>query len=240
MTPHWTDLIKATASDRFIDNAKKHATVSDWWNECHDAKEMLWVLETIGYNNTQVLRLLACRIVRETRVDDTRTVWDLLDEHCRAAIIVAERYANGEVTEEELAVAFNTVWVAGETEGTAARAAVLYAARNFDSDNVPAAQSARFAAVEAMVAVEEVGDGFEVGVFARSQQACIVREMISVEEVVLNFERREEEVQEVASLLGLADSITGVMSVASQVGAAEIPDLEVAMKSATTNKGDQQ
>ena len=71
-------------------------------------------------------RNMACRFVRETPIGDGRTVWDLLtDERSRNAVIVAERYCNGEATKEELAAAREA---AREAERAVARAVVRAAA----------------------------------------------------------------------------------------------------------------
>lgn len=49
------------------------------------------------------LRLWGCWCVRNTPLGDGRTTWDLLmDDSSRNAVEVAERFANGEVTEDEL------------------------------------------------------------------------------------------------------------------------------------------
>jgi hypothetical protein len=55
--------------------------------------------------NDKTLRLFACWCVRQ--------IWDLLkDERSKNAVIVAEKYANGEATEDELAAAREAAWYA--------------------------------------------------------------------------------------------------------------------------------
>ena len=66
------------------------------------------------------LRLWGCWCIRNTKLADGRTVWDLLaDPRSRNAVETAERFAQGEATREELAAA----WAAGDAAGDAAGAA---------------------------------------------------------------------------------------------------------------------
>jgi hypothetical protein len=59
--------------------------------------------------NDKTLRLFACWCVRQ--------VWHLLtDERNRTAVEVAERYANGEATPEELAAARDAAWAASAAQ----------------------------------------------------------------------------------------------------------------------------
>ena len=75
------------------------------------AKDRIWAARRKGMLDDRTLRLFACKCVRE--------VWHLLtDERSRKAVEVAELYAVGEATDEELAAAL-----------AAARAAALAAAR---------------------------------------------------------------------------------------------------------------
>jgi hypothetical protein len=67
---------------------------------------LLWTATRPGVFPDTVLRKLACRFVRETPLSDGRKVWDLLtDERSRKAVEVAERYADGKATYEELEAA---------------------------------------------------------------------------------------------------------------------------------------
>lgn len=60
--------------------------------------DKIWAFTREGIVDDRTLRLFACRCVRE--------VWHLLtDERSRNAVEVAERYANGQATDEELRVA---------------------------------------------------------------------------------------------------------------------------------------
>jgi len=62
------------------------------------AHELIWAATRPGILSDKTLRLFACKCVRE--------VWHLLtDERSRRAVEVAERYAMGQSTDEELAAA---------------------------------------------------------------------------------------------------------------------------------------
>ncbi len=64
---------------------------------------LLWTATRPGVFPDSTLRKLACRFVRETPLHDGRKVWDLLtDERSRRAVEVAELYADGKATYEEL------------------------------------------------------------------------------------------------------------------------------------------
>ena len=84
------------------------------------AKDRIWAATRKGMLDDRTLRLFACKCVRE--------VWHLLtDERSRKAVEVAELYAVGEATDEELAAAGAAAWAAA---GAAARAAAWATARD--------------------------------------------------------------------------------------------------------------
>ena len=68
------------------------------------------------------LRLFACWCVRNTPLHDGRTAWDLLtDKRSQTAVEVAERYADGLATQDELDAAWAAARDAGVAAGAAAR-----------------------------------------------------------------------------------------------------------------------
>ena len=117
---HWTDSLRGGACADEIKDNRRYDTFADWWHGTQRSDYMLLLLEQVAYPDDRKLRLLACRFVRETRVGDTRrTVWELLtDERSRKAVVIAELYAEGDATSEEL----------GSAEGDAVRAAASAAA----------------------------------------------------------------------------------------------------------------
>jgi hypothetical protein len=87
------------------------------WAECHRSDWMAWLLFELGWDDARTMRLYACWCVRQ--------VWHLLtDEHSRNAVEVAERYAAGNATDDELASAWTAAMAsAGDAAGGAAWAA---------------------------------------------------------------------------------------------------------------------
>ena len=92
------------------------------------AHELIWAATRPGILSDKTLRLFACKCVRE--------VWHLLtDERSRRAVEVAERYAMGQSTDEELAAASDAAsdaesnpWAAAWAAASAAMAAARDAA----------------------------------------------------------------------------------------------------------------
>lgn len=216
---HWTDAVTNGGSiDRFMD-ARQYATVSDWWQECNNSDFMLWFLAEIRYRDKRTLRLLSVRFVREIRLEDGRTVWDLLpDERSRQAVIIAERFANGEATQEELKSASAMAEAVeakntGRDIGWGRRDAVQIAARGaaqaaawmvaWSAWNVPWAAAwmvARITAAATWTATRERDVAWETGTETRdaeweamevlsAQQADIIREMIPVAVAQVLFDR---------------------------------------------------
>ena len=94
-----------------------------WW-ECEDTAWLLWLLDHAKILDDRRARLFGCWCVRQTPLADGRVVWDLLtDERSRAAVGVAERYAVGEASADELAAAMDAAMdAAGSAAGSAERA----------------------------------------------------------------------------------------------------------------------
>ena len=75
-------------------------------NEYIPANDRLWAATREGILDDRTLRLFACKCVRDTPLSNGRKVWDLLtDSRSRNAVEVAERFANGQATEDELKAA---------------------------------------------------------------------------------------------------------------------------------------
>jgi len=76
-----------------------------------DAYQKIRLTRKLETWNDKTARLFACWCVRQ--------VWNLLtDERSKTAIEVAERYVNGEATEEELAAAGDAAWDAARAAQT--------------------------------------------------------------------------------------------------------------------------
>jgi hypothetical protein len=150
-------------------------TLAQAWDKCQRPDWMLWLNDKeIITIDDRTLRLFACRCVKETPIGDGRTVWDLLtDDRSRNAVEVAERYANGDATDDELTSAMyaasTAAWDAASAAArTAARAAALDGARY---EAMYAASTAAWDA--AMYAAED-----EARDSARVFQADLLREMV--------------------------------------------------------------
>ena len=144
------------------------------WNECQRSDWMAWLLEQLGYNDERVLRLYACWCVRQ--------VWHLLTDECsRTAVEVAERFAVGEATRDELGAAADAAWGAARAAADAARAAAARAAAAWDA----AADAARAAAARAAAARDAAADAVRAAAWAR--QAGHLREVIPYEVVAQLF-----------------------------------------------------
>ena len=132
----------------------QYDTLEEAWEHCERADWMLWALSVINYVNDKQLRLFACACARD--------VWDkLTDERSRNAVRVAERYARGKATDEELSAAYSVAWAAAEY---AAESAPAYAAEY-------AAESAASSAAESVV-------WYAVRSAVREKQAIRLRRMI--------------------------------------------------------------
>jgi len=100
--------------------AKNYITdLADAWDRCHRADWMLWLDKDLDLLTDRERRLIACRCVRDTPLIDGRKVWDLLtDERSRRAVTVAERYADGDATDEQLVDAWNAARDAAQAAAT--------------------------------------------------------------------------------------------------------------------------
>lgn len=126
--------------DSLIDLLAKHDACSDgvaWikqsgvktpaeaWEKCQKPDWMLWALEQAEILDERLLRKFMCWCVRNTPLGDGRKTWGLLtDERSRKAVEVAEAFAEGKATQEELSAAESAAW-------SAARSAQADALRSF-------------------------------------------------------------------------------------------------------------
>ena len=124
-----TELLeKHEACDKGIKWAAQFSTPLAAWKACKNPEWMLWAIGELNLSkrHERELRLFACQCVRDTPLPDGRKVWDLLtDEGGRNAVIVAERCADGQATNEEQAAARTAAW---EAAWKAAREAAWEAA----------------------------------------------------------------------------------------------------------------
>jgi hypothetical protein len=132
--------------------------MSDVWNAMIAQGKHEWLIWTAtrpGVFPDTVLRKLACRFVRETPLSDGRTVWDLLtDERSRKAVEVAELYADGKATKEDLEAARA---VAADAAAYTAACAAAYTAA-YDAVYTAACAAAYTAAYDAVYAAVYAAD----------------------------------------------------------------------------------
>ena len=162
------------------------------WEACTRTDWMLWLLRKVKHDDPKAYRLFACWCVRNTPLMDGRTVWDLLaDDRSKNAVIIAEKHANGEATDEELVSAGKTAWASAwaAAEGAAwdsARAAAWDSARAAWA----AARAARAAAWDADAAGGAAWDAAWAA--AGAAQAAKLREVFlwpMVEKSIINFKK---------------------------------------------------
>ena len=124
---------------------------------------LIWVATRDGVLTDRELRLVACWSVRQ--------VWHLLtDERSRNAVEVAERYAVGDATDDELAAAWDAA-------SAAARDAARVAARDaaWDAARAAARAAARVAARAAAWDAARVAAGAAARVAARAAARAAAR-----------------------------------------------------------------
>ena len=103
-------------------------TMTEVWDKCPRPDWLLWILYKLKWRSgDRTLRLFAVWCARNTPLSDGRKVGDLLtDPRSLAALEVAERYANANATDGELAAAWAAAWE--DAAGDAAEAAAWAAA----------------------------------------------------------------------------------------------------------------
>ena len=155
------------ACDHAIEWAKDYDTLQEAWDNCQRGDWMLWLINKMQWSNVKDISLMAVAFARQVQhlMKDQRSI---------NALDVAERYANGEATVDELRAAADEAWVAGAAARAAgaaeaaAGAAAWAAARAAD-----AAAGAAWGASAAREAREVAAEAAEAA--ARTDQANIIR-----------------------------------------------------------------
>ncbi len=158
MKEHIALLRRLDACSDAIIYAKGYDTLDSAWAACERPDWMLWLLERVGFNDPRLERLFACWCIRHTPLVDGRVVWDLLkDERSCNAVVISERYANGEATLKDLAAAGAA---AGAAARDAARDAAGAAARDAAWVAAGAAQADRLREIVPFVVVAQLVDAY--------------------------------------------------------------------------------
>jgi hypothetical protein len=133
---------------------------------------LLWTATRPGVFSDSILRKLACRFVRETPLADGRKVWDLLtDERSRNAVEVAESYADGKATKEDMDAAYATAYAAARAARVAAYAAAYAAAAARDTAYA-AVRDAAYAAARAADAAYAANSAAREAAYAAVRDAA--------------------------------------------------------------------
>ena len=91
-------------------------TMHEAWEKCERSDWMLWVMDELDYGTDKQLRLFAVWDARQTFTKDT-------DKRSIEACDVAEKFANGQATREELSAAGSAARSAAESAAWSARSA---------------------------------------------------------------------------------------------------------------------
>ena len=120
--------------------ALKYQSMGEVWANCPKVDWLLWITDKTGRPDDRTLRLFAVWCARNTPLADGRKTGNLItDPRSLAALDVAERFANGKASADELAAAWNA---AGYAAWAAAWAAAEEAAWNAAWDAGAAAGAA--------------------------------------------------------------------------------------------------
>ena len=170
MTPEqFCDATMACSDGREF--ALKYQSMSEVWANCPKVDWLLWITDKTGRPDDRTLRLFAVWCARNTPLADGRKTGNLItDPRSLAALDVAERFANGTASRDELAAARDAArdaaWYAW-----AAWAAARAAARD-------AARAAWAAAGDAMRDAARDAAWYAAGYAANEAQATQFRAMV--------------------------------------------------------------
>jgi len=138
-----------------ICRVKLGGTILEQEDKCVASRRtVLWMR-----NIEKELRLFACWCVRNTPLTDGRVVWDLLtDKRSKNAVVVAERFANGDATHDELSAAWaaarDVAWDAAEEAASATSLGAAWEAASAAARDTDWA-AARIAARAAILSASE-------------------------------------------------------------------------------------
>jgi hypothetical protein len=132
-------------------------------------RTVLWMFDA-----SRVLRLWGCWCIRNTKLADGRTVWDLLtDQRSRNAVEMAERFARGEATSDELAAAWGAASAASAAWGAASAANAAWGAASAARAAWAAASAARAAASAARAAASAAWDAARAAATTKLEEMVI-------------------------------------------------------------------
>ena len=163
MKKHVIWLRKHKACPEVIEWAKQFDSLQETWNACNRIDWLFWFINQTEVNYDKELRLFACWCIRQ--------VWHLLkDDRSKNAVIVAEKFAVGKASKEELTVAWDDAWVATRDAEGAAGIAAWAAWDTWAAEGVATRDAAR---ATARVATREAA-----WATAREKQCMKLKEMI--------------------------------------------------------------
>ena len=169
---HIAYLKSLQACSESIAYAEQYDSMREAWEACRRPDWMLWLLSHVGHQDDRVYRRYACWCVRNTPLPDGRKAWDMLtDERSRAAVAVAEQFADGAAGDQELAAARASADAsadAADAAAYAARSAYYAAADAADAAAYAAAADAAYAARSAAAAARSavVGSAADAAAYA--------------------------------------------------------------------------
>lgn len=161
-------------------------TMAEVWDNCPQPHWLLWIAEKLGQKpDDRTLRLFAIWCARNTPLSDGRKTGDLLtDPRSLAALEVAERFADGRATNDELDAAWVAAWVvqaAAESDAAWAAARAAQGAA-WDASGAAAEYAAEAAEQAAAWDAERAAAGNAAGDAARgvawSAQATHLRTLV--------------------------------------------------------------